>query len=187
MRILPYFLAILIAVSAFSCKKLDELVSFNINTHDQVFFEMVYDTVLTDTFPGNETFSIVSEGYQFSDLDKFKTNKSTPQSVESVQAINLIMSIDSGATNFGFASNMTIYVSSPSNQFKEFEIANIPSPASSGNVIQVEMSADDNTWLSAINKDKYRFRTEFTLINPMPDSIYLDYSMDFRLKAMPNE
>ena len=187
MRILPYFLAVLIAISAFSCKKLDELVSFNINTHDQVFFEMVYDTVLTDTFPGNETFSIVSDGYQFSDLEKFKTNKSTPQTVESVQAINLIMTIDSGATNFGFASNMTIYVSSPNNQFQEFEIANIPSPASSGNVIQVEMSADDNTWLNVINKDKYRFRTEFTLINPMPDSIYLDYSMDFRLKALPND
>jgi hypothetical protein len=129
----------------------------------------------------------VSDGYQFSDLEKFKTNKSTPQSVESVQAINLIMTIDSGATNFGFASNMTIYVSSPSNLFQEFEIANIPNPASSGNVIQVEMSADDETWLSAINSDKYRFRSEFTLINPMPDSIYLSYSMDFRLKAMPNE
>ena len=97
------------------------------------------------------------------------------------------MTIDSGATNFGFASNMTIYVSSPSNLFQEFEIANIPNPASSGNVIQVEMSADDETWLSAINSDKYRFRSEFTLINPMPDSIYLSYSMDFRLKAMPNE
>jgi hypothetical protein len=187
MRILPYFLTILLAVSAFSCKKLDELVSFNITTNDPVFFEMVYDTVLTDTFPGNETFSIVSEGYQFSDLDKFKTNKSTPQTVESVQAINLIMTIDSGASNFGFASNMSIYLSSPSNLFQEFEIANIPSPASAGNVIQVEMSADDNTWLGAINKDKYRFRTEFTLINPMPDSIYLNYSMDFRLKAMPND
>lgn len=187
MRILPYFLIILLAVSAFSCKKLDELVSFNITTKDKVFFEMVYDTVLTDTFPGNETFSLVSDGYQFSDLEKFKTNKSTPQSVESVQSINLIMTIDSGASNFGFASNMFIYLSSPSNSFQEFEIANIPSPASAGNVIQVEMSADDNTWLGAINKDKYRFRTEFTLINPMPDSIYLNYSMDFRLKAMPNE
>jgi hypothetical protein len=82
---------------------------------------------------------------------------------------------------------MSIYLSSPSNLFQEFEIANIPSPASAGNVIQVEMSADDNTWLGAINKDKYRFRTEFTLINPMPDSIYLNYSMDFRLKAMPND
>jgi hypothetical protein len=187
MRILPYFLVILIAISAFSCKKLDELVSFNITTHDQVFFEMVYDTVLTDTFPGNETFSIVSEGYEFSDLEKFKTNKSTPQTVESVQSLNFIMTIDSGSTNFGFASNMSVFISSPSNQFQEFEIANIPNPASTGNEIKVELNGDENTWLDIIKKDKYRFRTEFTLISPMPDSIYLDYSMGFRLKALPND
>jgi hypothetical protein len=187
MRILPYFLIILIAIAAFSCKKLDELVSFNITTHDPVLFEMVYDTVLTDTIPGNETFSIVSDGFEFSDLEKFETNKSTPQTVESVQSLNLTLTIDSGSTNFGFASNLTIFISSPSNQFQEFEIANIPNPASTGNEIEVEMNDDDNTWLNIIQKDKYRLRSEFTLINPMLDSIYLSYSMNFRLKAIPNE
>jgi hypothetical protein len=191
MRILPYFLTILLAVSAFSCKKLDELVSFNITTNDPVFFEMVYDTVLTDTFPGNETFSIVSESYEFSDLEKFKTNKSTPQTVEFVEILDTNMyftvTIDSGASNFGFASNMSVYISSPSNQFQEFEIANFPNPASSGNVIFVNMKDDEDAWLNIIKKDKYRFRTEFTLISPMPDSIYLDYSMNFRLKAIPND
>jgi hypothetical protein len=190
MRILPYFLVILIAVSTFSCRKLDELVSFNITTNDKVFFERVNNTVLTDTIPGNETFSIVSESYQFSDNKKFDINKSTPQTVEFVEILDtlkFIIKIDSGASNFGFASNMSVYISSPSNQFQEFEIANFPNPASSGNVIYVYMKDEEDTWLNIIKKDKYRFRTEFTLINPMPDSIYLNYSMDLRLKAIPND
>jgi hypothetical protein len=191
MRILPYFLVILIAISAFSCRKLDELVSFSLKTNDKVFFERVNNSVLTDTIPGNETFSIVSENYLFSDNKKFDINKSSPQTVEFVEILDtnmyFIIGIDSGASNFGFASNMTIYISSPSNQFQEFEIANFPNPASSGNVIDVNMKDEEETWLNIIKKDKYRFRTEFTLINPMPDSIYMNYSMDFRLKAIPND
>lgn len=190
MRILPYFLVILITVSAFSCRKLDELVSFNITTNDKVFFERVNNSVLTDTIPGNETFSIVSEGYEFSDNEKFDINKSTPQTVEFVEILDtmdFIIKIDSGASNFGFASNMSVYISSPSNQFQEFEIAFESNPASSGNVIKIPMKNDEDTWLNIIKKDKYRYRTEFTLINPMPDSIYLNYSMDFRLKAIPND
>jgi hypothetical protein len=190
MRILPYFLVILIAISTFSCKKLDELVSFNLTTNDKVFFERVNNSVLTDTIPGNETFSIVSEDYQFSDNEKFDINKSTPQTVEFVELNDSTLfkiSIDSGASNFGFASNMSFYISSPSNQFQEFEIGNDPNPASSGNVIKFKMNDEEETWLNIIKKDKYRIRTEFTLINTMPDSIYLNYSMNFRLKAIPND
>ena len=189
MRILPYFLVFLIAISAFSCRKLDELVSFNITTNDKVFFERVNNTVLSDTIPGNETFSIVSESYQFSDNKKFDINKSTPQTVEFVEildSLKFIIKIDSGASNLGFASNMTIYISSPSNQFQEFEIANIPNPGSDDD-LDPYMKDEEDTWLNIIKKDKYRYRTEFTLINPMPDSIYLNYSMDFRLKAIPND
>jgi hypothetical protein len=101
--------------------------------------------------------------------------------------LKFIIKIDSGASNFGFASNMSVYISSPSNQFQEFEIANFPYPASSGNVIDVYMKDEEETWLNIIKKDKYRYRTEFTLISPMPDSIYLNYSMDLRLKAIPND
>lgn len=187
MRSLPYIFTILIAVTAFSCKKLDQLVSFNLDTNDNVFWESVYDTVLTDTIVGNETFSLFSDEYAFKNYDKFETNKTTPQAVESVEAFNLTVTIDSGATNFGFAENMSIYIFSPKNLFKEILIAEFPNPSGNEHFMGTEMNVTNDEWLKIIQKDKYQFRTEFTLVSPMPDSIYLDYGMGFRLKAQPND
>jgi hypothetical protein len=187
MRSIPYILTILVAITAFSCKKLDQLVSFNLDTADNVFWESAPDTILTDTIIGNEVVFFVSDDYSFKDYDKFETNKSTPQSVEEVQAINLDISIDSGATNFGFADKMSVYISSPTNLFKEILIAEFESPTATEHFMGVEMEATDEEFLNIIQKEKYRFRTEFTLLSPMPDSIYLKYKMGFRLKAMPND
>ncbi|HOY48593.1 MAG TPA: hypothetical protein PL185_09855 [Flavobacteriales bacterium] len=187
MRFIPYALAILIAITAFSCKKLDQLVSFNLNTHDKVFWETAYDTVLTDTIVGNEYASFMSAEYSFKDYDKFETNKSTPQSVESVEAFTLTILIDSGATHFGFADSMTVYLSSPKNLFKEVEIAHFTELPTTEHFMAIDMLVPNDDWASIIQKEKYQFRTEFKLLSPMPDSIYLDYSMEFRLKAIPND
>jgi hypothetical protein len=187
MRFIPYALTILIAITAFSCKKLDQLVSFNLETNDKVFWESAYDTVLTDTIVGNEYASFMSAEYSFKDYDKFETNKSTPQSVESVEAFTLTVLIDSGATHFGFADSMTVYLSSPKNLFKEVEIAHFSEPSATEHFMAIDMLIPNDEWVNIIQKEKYQFRTEFKLLSPMPDSIYLDYNMAFRLKAIPND
>jgi hypothetical protein len=53
--------------------------------------------------------------------------------------------------------------------------------------ITLNMLPTDEEFLNIIQRDKYRFRTEFTLVSPMPDSVYMSYKMNFRLKAIPQE
>lgn len=188
MRFISYALTILIAFTAFSCKKFDQLVSFNLDTKDKVFWETAYDSVLTDTIVGNEFASFISDEYSFKDYSKFETNKTTPQNVEQVEAFNLTVGIDSGASSFSFAGSMLIYLSSPKNLFKEMKLVEINDPSKLLNSsFSFEMKVTNEEWVSIIQKEKYQFRTEFELVSPMPDSIYLDYVMNFRIKALPND
>jgi hypothetical protein len=189
MKATSYLLIFLIVAGIFSsCKKLDQLVSFNLDTSDSVQWIGIPDTVLTDTFNNNETFTLVSETYNFSDYAKFATNKTTPSEVEDVQALNFIIELnDDSLYSFGFCRDLTISLSSPTNAFQDIDIYTSEFPDPTGDVFTAELLGTDDEFLKAIQKDKFRFKTVFTLLTQVPDTITFNYKMGFRLKANPVE
>jgi hypothetical protein len=176
-----------ISIFLITCKPLDKLVSFNLETSDPVEWLMVPDSVLTDTFPNNESFTLVSPTFRFSDYDKFQSNKTTPQQVEDADAYNIVLTIDSGATNFGWAKDMKISISSPNGIFQDIELLDQPAPTNVDSVIVLELNAGSDAWVDVIRKNDYRFRTDFTLISPMPDTVNVKMKLNFRIKALPQK
>ena len=112
MKIAPYFLALLLLAGVYSsCKKLDQLVSFNLDTKDSIKWIGLIDTVLTDTFPNNNGFILLSDEYKFSNNLKFSTNKTTPSEVESLSALNFVIELkDQRSTDLSFCKDLKIFL-----------------------------------------------------------------------------
>lgn len=178
---------VLVALVIVSCKRLDKLVSFNLDTNDQVVWIPVPDSILTDTIIGNEDVFFVSDEFSFNDYPKFEQNKSTSSTVEDVQSLSLTIQLDSGATNFFFLRDLTVYLMSPNNLYKDLKLITVDVPDPVEDVITLDMEPSNAEFLTAIQKDKYQFRAEFTLDSPMPDTVYMSYKMGFRLKAQPTD
>ena len=178
---------LLVAITIGACKRLDKLVSFNLDTKDNVMWEKAADSLLTDTFPNNEGVFYISEDFSFNNYEKFASNNATSTTVEDVEPFNLTIQIDSGATNFSFLKDLVVYISSPNNLYKDTKLIELAEPDPVEDFITLNMLPTDEEFLNIIQRDKYRFRTEFTLVSPMPDSVYMSYKMNFRLKAIPQE
>lgn len=189
MKIAPYFLALLLLAGVYSsCKKLDQLVSFNLDTKDSIKWIGLIDTVLTDTFPNNNGFILLSDEYKFSNNLKFSTNKTTPSEVESLSALNFVIELkDQRSTDLSFCKDLKIFLVSPTNAFTEIELYSDNFPIPSTIIATAEIIGTDSELIKAIQKDKYQFKTQFELVAPAPDSLKLSYEMNFRLKANPVE
>lgn len=181
-----WILAVMAAALA-SCKRLDKLVSFNLDTKDPVVWLKAPDSLLTDTFPANHFLTFVSDDFSFNNYEKFATNKTTSGLVEDVEAVNITIQIDSGAVDFSFAKGLKVYLSSPSNLFNDAELFAEDDPEPGVDYLQFTMKPTNDEFLTLIQKDKYRFRTDFELYTPMPDTVFLSYKMSFRLKAQPSD
>jgi hypothetical protein len=178
---------LLVAITIGACKRLDQLVSFNLDTKDTVMWEKAPDSLLTDTFPNNQGLFFISEDYSFNNNEKFAQNNATSTTVEDVESFSLTIQIDSGATNFSFMKDLAIYISSPNNLYKDTKLIELAEPDEVEDFITLDMLPTNEEFLNFIQRDKYRFRTEFTLVSPMPDTVYMSYKMNFRLKATPQE
>ncbi len=189
MRIAPYILAFtFLAGILSSCRNLDELVSFNLETNDSIRWVGIPDTVLTDTFMNNEGFIITSQDFSFSDYPKFNTNKTTPGQIEDVQAFNFSISLaDDSVSSFAFCRDLKITLNSPTNAFPDIDIYENPFPLPTESSYTAEIMGNSSDFLAAIQKDKYRFKTQFILQAGVPDTIKMNYSMSFRLKGHPND
>lgn len=170
-----------------ACKRLDNLVSFNLDTNDQVVWLQAPDSLLTDTFPSNQFLTYVSEDFSFNNYDKFAQNKSTSATVENVEGIDLTVIIDSGAVDFSFAKDLKFYISSPSGGYQDELLMEEDFPEPGKDFIQFTLRPTNETLLNIVRRDKYRFRTDFELVAPMTDTLYLSYKLRFRLKAQPVE
>ncbi len=179
--------ALLLLVFVGACKRLDKLVSFNLDTDDQVVWLKAPDSLLTDTFPSNQFLTFVSEDYSFNSYDKFEQNKSTSGTVEDVEGIDLTVIIDSGAVDFSFAKDLKFYISSPSGGYQDALLMEEDFPEPGKDFIQYTLKPTNEDLLNIIQRDKYRFRTDFELVAPMPDTVYISYKLRFRLKAQPVE
>lgn len=178
---------LLVAITIGACKRLDQLVSFNLDTKDTVMWEKAPDSLLTDTFPNNQGLFFISEDYSFNNYEKFAQNNATSTTVEDVESFSLTIQIDSGATNFSFMKDLAVYISSPNNLYKDTKLIELAEPDEVEDFITLDMLPTNEEFLNFIQRDKYRFRTEFTLVSPMPDTVYMSYKMNFRLKATPQE
>ncbi|MEX1190206.1 MAG: hypothetical protein WED33_13185 [Bacteroidia bacterium] len=189
MKIAPLFLSIAIVAGVFSsCRNLDELVSFNLETNDSILWIGIPDTVLTDTFLNNEGFIITSREFAFSDYPKFASNKTTPGQIEDVQAFNFSISLDDDSvTNYSFCRDLKITLISATNSFPDIDIYENPLPLPTESSFTAEIMGNSSDFLAAIQKDDYRFKTQFILQGPVPDTIRMNYSMSFRLKGNPND
>jgi hypothetical protein len=189
MKFVPYiFMLFLISGIQSSCKKLDELVSFNLDTRDTVRWIGIPDTVLTDTFNNNEGFILLSEEFKFSDYAKFATNKTTPAQIEDVQALNFTLELtDDSISNYSFCKNLEIYLMSPNNAFPEILIYENEFPVPTQSSFVAELEGNNSEFLKAIQKNDYQFKAQFILQNLIPDTITMNMQMSFRLKGNPND
>lgn len=184
-HLLSYFFILTVAFAALSCKDLNKLVSFNLDTNDRFVFHPLPDTLVTDTIPGNEQVFMVSDDYLFSRYEKFATNKSTPSGVEKVESSYFIVTIDSGAADFTFARDLVFYISSPNGLYEDLELGRISYPETGVSSVSLTLPVASAEWLNIIRRDGYRFRADFTFTGGMPDPVVLRLKMNFRLKAMP--
>jgi hypothetical protein len=199
MKVKFLFYAALVLFTVASCKRLDKLISFTLETNDRMVLPIVSDTVLYDSIPDNDVISVFSADYNFSDYEKFETNKCTPQSVEDVEKwntaetqngspITMTIEIDSGANSFSFMRNLRVFLVSSNGLYQERELISEDFPDQVSNrIVFSDMLAENDFFLQAIQKDGYKFRTEYKLISAMPDTVKLNYTMKFRIKAMPVE
>jgi hypothetical protein len=199
MKVKFLFYAALVLFTVASCKRLDKLISFTLETNDRMVLPIVSDTVLYDSIPDNDVISVFSADYNFSDYEKFETNKCTPQSVEDVEKwntaetqngspITMTIEIDSGANSFSFMRNLRVFLVSSNGLYQERELISEDFPDQVSNrIVFSDMLAENDFFLQAIHKDGYKFRTEYKLISAMPDTVKLNYTMKFRIKAMPVE
>ncbi len=197
MKVKFLFYAALVLFMVASCKRLDKLISFTLETNDRMVLPIVSDTVLYDSIPDNDVISVFSADYTFSDYEKFETNKCTPQSVEDVEKwntaetqngspITMTVEIDSGANSFSFMRNLRVFLVSSNGLYQERELISEDFPDQVSNrIVFSDMLAENDFFLQAIQKDGYKFRTEYKLISAMPDTVKLNYTMKFRIKAMP--
>ena len=204
MRFKSLLFVAFVALSIASCKRLDKLITFTLETNDRVVWPFVSDSVLFDSIPDNNIISILSEDFKFSNYDKFETNKSTPQSVEEVEKWDIKgecvcndncckyamrIEIDSGANTFSFIENLKVFLVSPNGLFQEKELFSREGSEQVCNEIgicsDINFLPDNDFLLQAVQKDSYKFRTEYKLIGSMPDTVKLNYTMKFRIKAMP--
>ena len=197
MKVKFLFYAALVLFMVASCKRLDKLISFTLETNDRMVLPIVSDTVLYDSIPDNDVISVFSADYTFSDYEKFETNKCTPQSVEDVEKwntaetqngspITMTIEIDSGANSFSFMRNLRVFLVSSNGLYQERELISEDFPDQVSNrIVFSDMLAENDFFLQAIQKDGYKFRTEYKLISAMPDTVKLNYTMKFRIKAMP--
>lgn len=189
MKFIPYaFIFLLIAGIYSSCRKLDQLVSFNLDTQDTVMWIGIPDTVLTDTFNNNEGFILLSQEFKFSDYKKFATNKTTPAQVEDVQALNFTIEMsDDSLNNYSFVKDLEVYLVSPNNAFEDIKIYENPFPVPTASSFVEELEGTNAEFLKAIKKDDYQFKSQFILQNAVPDTITMNMRMSFRLKGHPND
>jgi len=179
-------LLLVVSCAFVSCKDYNKLVSFNIDTEDRLVINQIPDSILTDTFPSNDFIDILfDEDFAFSDLKKFETNKTRPANIEKVEKFNMVIRIDSGASNFRWAQGLNIYMVSPTNAFAELKLLDIPIPPVNESIINLDMLPTSEVFMNAMIRDKYKFRMDFQYITPMPDTVYITTKMYFRLKAMP--
>jgi hypothetical protein len=194
-----------VTLSIASCKRLDKLITFTLETNDRVVWPFESNSVLGDTIPDNNIISILSGDFKFSNYEKFETNKSTPQSVEEVEKwdvrrcpenekgcepLAMSIEIDSGANTFSFMQDLKVFLVSPNGLFPETELYSQADSQPVENIIEISNTAlvpDNDFFLSAMQKDGYKFRTEYKLIGLMPDTVKLNYKMKFRIKALPDE
>jgi hypothetical protein len=201
MRLKSVFAFALIVISVASCKRLDKLITFTLETNDRVVLPFVSDSVLYDSIPDNNVISVFSDNFKFSDYDKFETNKSTPQSVEEVEkwdiaesegasAIAMKIELDSGANTFSYMSDLKVFLVSPNGLFPETKIISENNINQVENILEfsdAEVIPNNDFFLQMMQKDGYKFRTEYKLISAMPDTLKLRYKMKFRVKALPDE
>jgi len=178
--LLPVLAIVAFLISA--CERKDNLVSFNLDTHDTTKWTVleVHNDVLTDTFPNNQGMTLLTAPFKFSSYAKFLANKTAPANVRDVEAINLIIKIDSGAASFEFARDLRIFVN-------EVEMGAVDNAKLIEPELVIPLKSKEKDWLNIIPKDQYSFRTDFELISPLPDSVYVSYKLNFRLKSVPND
>jgi hypothetical protein len=100
----------------------------------------------------------------------------------------MTIEIDSGANSFSFMRNLRVFLVSSNGLYQERELVSEDFPDQVSNrIVFSDMLAENDFFLQAIQKDGYKFRTEYKLISAMPDTVKLNYTMKFRIKAMPVE
>jgi hypothetical protein len=184
MRLKVFFGILVVLAFTSSCSDKNKIVSFNLDTNNPVFFIPLGDSLLTDTILGNEGISLQSEDFKFSSYDKFETNKVTPAELEDVEAFKLILTVDSGASNLNFMKDLKIYIGNGTG--KDIELVSVDFPGQI-DTLGVQMRLTGDEWLNIMRKDKYYFRSDFTQIGALPDSVALRYKMGFRLKGNPSK
>jgi hypothetical protein len=186
------FIAATISLLAFiilaeqGCKRLDRLVSFNLAVENQFVIPVFPDTVLTDEFIGNETFSYLLSDLRFQNETEFAKNKTFPTQVESCEIQSITLSIDSGSVaTFNRMKKIELYIGSGITQEQLIGVSeNIQQNQASVNII---LNITNEQFKTAIRSDLYRLRLLIEWQAPIDGPVYIKNSMNFRLKAIPTE
>lgn len=168
------------------CKRLDRLVSFNLSVEQQFVIPVFPDTVLTDAFIGNETFSYMLDDLRFSNEDEFEKNRTFPTRVESVEIQSIGLTIDSGAVaTFNRMKKIDLFIVSGVTQ--EQLIGTVENIQNNQTNVTFLLNITREQFKDVINRDAYKLRLVIEWSAGIDGPVYLKLRKSFRLKAIPND
>lgn len=168
------------------CRRLDRLVSFNLNVEHQFVIPVFPDTVLTDAFIGNETFSYLLDNLRFSNETAFEKNRTSPTKVESADIQSIVLTIDSGSVaTFNRMKKIELYISSGITQ--EQLVGTIENIQLNQISLTFLLNITREQYKEIINRDAYKLRLVIEWNDGIDGPVYLKLRKSFRLKAMPND
>ncbi|MFN4121779.1 MAG: hypothetical protein ACK4GL_00595 [Flavobacteriales bacterium] len=168
------------------CKRLDRLVSFNLSVEHQFAIPVFPDSVLTDAFIGNETFSYLLNDLRFSNEDEFEKNRTFPTRVESVEIQSIGLTIDSGAVaTFNRMKKIDLFIVSGVTQ--EQLIGTVENIQNNQTNVTFLLNITKEQFKDVINRDAYKLRLVIEWSAGIDEPVYLKLRKSFRLKAIPND
>ena len=170
-----------------SCDNSDKLVSFNLNTKNQIKIPPFSENLLSDNDPENDKIDVLTDEIRFSEMEAFLKNHTDHADVKDIEAFDLVVNIDSGATDLSFGKDFVFYLSPSGQYFNDFALGSLQGAESGRKTYTFRMPSSDSQWLDVFSKGIYRLRLNCRMLKGLPKPVYISFSMSFRLKAMSYE
>lgn len=165
----------LLALLLFSCKKVEDLLTFTVNDQSEVTIE---SNILPFTLPHEIWLPPITTNSE----EEFKNNNTSSSLVKNIYLTHLDISIKSptGKT-FSFLKSMTLYISLDGEN--EIVLAKKENIDSNANVLNMEVTSSRlDTYVKA---DSYKLRTEVTLRETLTQDVTVGVDMSYKVTADP--
>jgi hypothetical protein len=167
-----FFIVIAASCLIFSCKKIQQLLTFDISNESSV--------TIDSSTPVNLPFDVSSPNVTTNSSQQFQNNNSNINLVKDIRLESLQMSITSpSGQTFAFLQSIHIYISTDSSN--EIELASLDSiPASMTSIVLTPTQAKLDQYVKA---SSYNLRTEAVARQVLTQNVNININSKFKVTA----